>query len=290
MLKIERVNLGLAKTAIADAFKTTKPFQRGNWQGLDIANKPDMAVHELLHVSIDVDLSRNLPLEYYRSVLSPNLPWADNHFEERVCGQPINPGVEWANWPWGNSADGFRESGQFNHNYMERYWPRRAGMVTIPTLYPKDYADQLYAGEGLLIPEHRGIRGRYGDLNDVVAKLCLEPTTRQAILPIYFPEDTAVIRGRQPCSMYYHFLMDDKKRLDVVYPMRSCDFIRHWSDDVYLTIRLLLWVINQCKEDDKTRLPSARYWTDVVPGRFVMHIANLHMFRNDWLKMYGAKS
>ena len=284
MLKIERANFALVRQALTDAFRLTKPFQRGNWQGLDIANKPEMAVHELLHVSIDVDLRGFTDLAWYRDMIKPNIPWADNHFEERVCGAPINPGVEWANWPWGQSADKFREKGGiFNHNYMERYWPRYAGRVDMPTKTAEDWQDymQVSSDNGRRIEQRHGIRGRYGDLSDVITKLVREPTTRQAILPIYFPEDTAVIEGRQPCSMYYHFLIDQNKRMDVVYPMRSCDFVRHWADDVYMTVRLLLWVIDNAKKGNA-------YFADVRPGRFVMHIANSHMFRNDHLNIFGG--
>lgn len=278
MLKIERANFGLVRQALTDAFRTTKPFHRGNWQGLDISNKPEMAVHELRHVSIAVDLRGFTDLEWYRDQLSPNTPWADNHFEERVCGAPINPGVEWAHWPWGQSADKFREKGGiFNHNYMERFWPRYAGRVDMPTRTSAEFYSLL----GDHPVERRGIRERYGDLSDVITKLVREPTTRQAILPIYFPEDTAVIEGRQPCTMYYHFVMDDNKRMDLVYPMRSCDFIRHWADDVYMAIRLLLWVISEARRGN-------HYFLDVRPGQFVMHIANLHMFRNDHLKVFGG--
>jgi hypothetical protein len=57
--------------------------------------------------------------------------------------------------------------------------------------------------------------------------------------------------------------------------MRSCDFVRHFRDDVYLTIRLLLWVLDRCRER------SPEEWVDVTPGTFRMHITSLHMFVPD---------
>ena len=382
MLKIETYSFPIIREKLDLEFRGTKAFHRGNWQGLDVQAKPEMAVHELLHVSIDLDLRGNESFEWHRSIIKPNTPWADNHFEERVCGWPINPGVEWANWPWGNSADKFREKTvrmmaqedwaylagiidgegsfstrtcngekayprikitqvdetfitslfnkwkvgtlrpysdqsnplsdrqsfiwrisskaevrwvidgclpflrlkkeraldvltylnpmetiydevpRFNHNYMQRYWPKHANRdPDIPRF---------------------GINGPYGDLNDVVAKLVHTPTTRQAILPVYFPEDTALLEGRQPCSMYYHFLVDRHKRMDVVYPMRSCDYVRHFADDVYMTVRLLLWVLERARKGND-------YFADVKPGKLVMHIANLHMFKNDFIQKYGRQ-
>src|SRR6478736_1975225 len=106
------------------------------WQGADIANRPEMATHEVTHISFAVNMGEmKVPstcidgtLGTLRDDIQPNLPWADDHFEERVCGAPINPGVEWKNWPYGKSAAAFLdERGMFNHNYMERYWPKFAG-------------------------------------------------------------------------------------------------------------------------------------------------------------------
>jgi hypothetical protein len=276
MRKIETHSFAIAKQQIDLMMKATKPFHRSNWQGLDVSNKPEMAIHELRHVSIDVDLRGVEDLGWYRSTIKPNLPWADDHFEERVCGYPLNPGTQWKHWPWGQSADKFREaSGIFNHSYAERYWPIQAESNPAPTLTAEDFARSIIEG----VPIKQGIRGRYGDLNDVVAKLINEPTTRQAILPVYFPEDTALLTGRQPCSMYYHFMLDDKKRLDVVYPMRSCDYRRHWADDVYMTVRLLIWVLERARKHNA-------FFDEVKPGQFVMHIANLHVFRNDYTEMF----
>lgn len=354
------------------------------WQGSDIANRPEMATHEVSHVSFCVDMkpvgvsrapTKEEWLELLGNDIQPNLPWADDHFEERVCGYPINPGKEWKAWPYGKSAATFlgmtrtrspqdwaylaamvdadgsfslrtcngdkayprikitqvdesflrslyelwqvgtlrpysaennklsdRQSwiwrvsskGEvrwllegmmpflrlkkaralelleyvnnsempteeiFNHNYMERYYPKSAGHSS---------------------STHRGIRYEYGDLNDVVALLAGDPYTRQAYLPIWFPEDTGGGSKRAPCTIGYHFLMRDGK-LDINYHIRSCDFVRHFRDDLYLTARLLLWVIERAAAIDER-------WTSVVPGKFVMQIGSLHIFRNDYRMLFG---
>lgn len=287
MLTIKRPNFAIVRDVLEHELSKTKPVMRGMWQGVDVSKKPDMATHELAHVAISVDLRGFTDLQWHRDLIKPSLPWADNHFEERVCGYPINPGVEWANWPWGHSADKFRdERGQFNHNYMERYWPKDAGNYQRETRTA--YEAQSMSEELLGFHQNRGIRHEYGDLNDVVGKLISDPGTRQAVLPIYFPEDTGLKNERQPCSIYYHFIRNGNS-LDVVYAMRSCDFRRHWADDVYLTVRLLLWVLDKIKADDLTRAPEHRKWQDVWPGEFVMHIANLHIFAADYIEMFGRK-
>jgi thymidylate synthase len=124
---------------------------------------------------------------------------------------------------------------------------------------------------------HRGIRHDYGDLGTVVKLLAKDLTTRQAYLPIFHPEDlmAAAKSERVPCSLGYHFICR-QGRLDVMYPMRSCDFVRHFRDDVYLTSRLLLWVIKEMKSVSED--PSVQA---VVPGRLIMHITSLHCFDSD---------
>jgi hypothetical protein len=102
------------------------------WQGIEIKNKPEMATHELTHVSFAVPIKSENLADHVQDI-KPNIPWADDHFRERVGMQPINPGIEWKNWPHGDSAERFLDkNGKFNHNYMERYWPKRAGHVKEP--------------------------------------------------------------------------------------------------------------------------------------------------------------
>ena len=253
------------------------------WQGVKIDDKPEMATHELLHHSIKVRLDPYADgLSTLREDVKPNLPWADDHFEERVCGSPINPGVEWANWPFGNSAKRFLDSiGQFNHNYMERYWPKYAGPQVTRGL-PTKTAEDWKSAATHLSPEanpRKGIRYTYGDLGDVVKLLAGDPLTRQAYLPVWFPEDTGGGDKRAPCTLGYHFIMRDGK-MDVTYYIRSCDYLRHFRDDIYLTVRLLKWVLDELSAKDKA-------WIDVKPGTFIMHITSLHLFRNDWQQVFG---
>lgn len=260
----------------------SKVVHSAKWQGVYIANKPEMATHEVLHTSFEVPL-KGVSLGELRNSIAPNLPWADNHFEERVCGSPINPGVEWRNWPYGKSAERFLdEHGKFNHNYMERYWPRYAGTIAEATEVADDFEERVGQFKDLMgtdpVP-NGGIKYEYGDLGDVVSLLADDPYTRQAYLPVWFPEDTGGGSKRAPCTIGYHFIMRDGS-LDVNYHIRSCDFVRHFRDDCYLTVRLLLWVLERCKALDPR-------WEEVVPGKFVMQIGSLHIFRNDYVMLFG---
>ncbi len=254
------------------------------WQSMDIKGRPDMISFELLNFSFSIQL-KSEDLGYYRENVQPNLPWADDHFLERICGYPINPGTQWANWPWGKSAAKHRNAEEkFNHNYMERYWPKRAGFVKQGTRNVGEYQDALQqAGSLDSRPPLKGIANWYGDMGDVIQLLLRDPLTRQAYIPIFFPEDTGFGDGqRKPCTLGYQFIVRDNK-LHIYYPMRSCDFMRHFKDDIYLTIRLLLWVLEECRKEDP------KFWNTITPGTLAMHCTSLHIFTNDWVTLFGEK-
>lgn len=218
--------------------------QTEKWQGMEITDKHAMV--ETLNPSFSCPVVEDL--QKLRDQIEPNIPWADDHFLERVGREPLNPGNEYKNWPYykyNPKNDKFRTEGEkFTHSYMERIWP----------------------------PQTMGIRYEYGNFDDVVTLLQREPFTRQAYLPIWYPEDTGVKHGgRVPCSLGYWFIRRGKW-LHVNYYIRSCDIIRHFRDDIYLTSRKLLWLLDELRKKD----PEA--WNDVEPGLLTMHIGSLHCF------------
>lgn len=252
------------------------------WQSIDVSKKPEMIMRETLNFSLQVPVMGE-SLKAIREDIKPNLPWADDHFEERVGQEPINPGKQWKFWPWGNKANEFRgKNGQFSHTYMERFWPKWAGMNEDGKL------DTPMMLDGHPVPlrgfsERWGIRYRYGDLQDVVKHLHAHPLSRQAYLPIWFPEDTGVAHGeRVPCTLGYHFIHREGY-LHTVYYIRSCDVVRHFQDDIYLAVRLKLWLLAQLRELDSK-------WKKVAPGFFTMHITSLHMFKADWHKHVDGRN
>lgn len=247
---------------LKDRMRMAPAVHTEKWQGFDISKRPEAKMHEIINIFFTVPTMGVEQLTHYQNVIEPNLPWADEHFEERVGGHPLNPPPSWVRWPFAHSAEKALEGEQFNHTYPERFWPKWAGL-------PQEHNKA-----------HTGIRYAYGDLDDVVNLLASQPLTRQAFLPIFFPEDTGAVHGgRVPCTIGYHFLMREG-RLHLFYYIRSCDFVRHFRDDVYLAIRLQLWML------DKLRQKDPRTWTSVRPGDFSMHIGSLHMFINDHVAMF----
>lgn len=190
--------------------------------------------------------------------IKPNTEWCDAQFQERVGGEPLNPGESYKIWPFykNNKAnDQFRKDEKFSHTYMERFWPKYAG--DIPRL-PN---------------EMLGIRYQYGDFKDLLSLLKNEPNTRQAYLPIWFPEDTGAVHGgRVPCTIGYWFV---KRQgcLHVTYHIRACDFIRHFRDDIYLAMMLVHHILDLLIKGN-----TGRDWVNVSPGIITMSIGSLHIF------------
>jgi len=206
-----------------------------SWQGM----KKPPEFFEVLNTSFSVIMPQ-YGLEAQQQI-KPNLPWADDHFLERVGGKPLNPGKEYKNWPYyKNNPKNDRSrvlDGKFSHTYMERFWPKYAGEAWEETV-SLSKSEELYGNR-------LGVRFTYADLNILMENIKKEPFTRQGFLPIWFPEDgTAVALGhRVPCTLGYHFIRRGNN-LHVNYYIRSCDFFRHFRDDIYLTYLLTAYILN----------------------------------------------
>lgn len=206
------------------------------WQGTD---EPPVFL-ESLHVSQMFDMFPDVASA--SAGCGAKQPWADTHFAERTCGQPLNPPPSHTMWAR-STADYFEGGKQFSHSYPERMWSK-----------------------GL----HSGIRYDIADLNTLAEVFAKEPDTRQGYLPLFFPEDlsASLVGDRVPCTLGWHFIVRNGK-MDCFYPMRSCDVMRHLHNDLYFANRLALWLI------EKAGL------VNVVPGKLHFVATSLHCFKQD---------
>lgn len=254
----------LVRLLEVDFLKEARPTSTKTWQALDVTERPEMVPHELMNVSFEMEMIE--PLGVLQDVVKPNLPWAEDHIQERVSGIPHNPppSNEW--WPYARNGNAeFKADEMFSHTYPERFWPKHAGSW------------QFRGGS-----DPQGIRYDYGDLGDVVDLLERDPYTRQAYLPVWFPEDTGAHHGeRVPCTLGYQFFIREG-HLSIVYYIRSCDFMRHFRDDVYMAIRLAHWVLNQLRHRSEKL-----QWLKL--GTLTMHIGSFHIFAGD-IPILQAKS
>lgn len=139
--------------------------------------------------------------------LSPVQPWADAEWEEReagILGHPVNPGEAYKLRPevWDQFLD---DMGNFDYTYSERFAYRDRAM-------------------------------------NVITRLKQDPYSRQAFVPVFDAEDTERLGlNRVPCSLGYLFQFR-RDQLDMTYFMRSCDWVTHFQNDVYLAIKLQMFV------------------------------------------------
>lgn len=212
--------------------------------------------------ALGVDLKAPMPedQDQLKALVRPNLPWADTHFEERVSGIAYNPPPSHEIWPFRVASNSAHiDEGKFSHTYPERFWPR--AVPGAPTM---------------------GLRFELGDLNDLINLLDTDHTTRQAYLPIFFPEDTgSKLNQRVPCTLGYHLIIRDGY-LHITYYMRSCDFLRHFQDDLYLAVRLAQYVRDRLAKSLKM-------------GYIRMDIVSLHIFENEkvvlenWIRRWNPQ-
>jgi len=258
------------------------PIHTGEWQAMNTSTSKAHATHELEDVTIVVD---EIPADpsSWANTLNPNLPWAEDHFLERVSGFPYNPAPSHLNWPYAVRGNAMHTDAadKFDHTYPERFWPRHAGHDH-PPVASKSWVDPISGVPVLTTIEDRcggtpGIRFHYGDLSDVVDLLVRSPLTRQAFLPVWFPEDTGAVDGqRVPCTLGYHMMIREGK-LTIRYYIRSCDIYRHFTNDVYMAGRLAQWVCDEVNRRSQQHIAT--------PGSLVMHVSSLHMFVADERKM-----
>lgn len=182
-------------------------------------------------------------------VLDSDREWVNAHAKERVCGEPLNPPPSYKLWKGAGQAAQFREEQeQFSHSYPERIWT----------------------------PKVKGIRYDHGNLEDVIDLLHYEPETRQAFLPIFFPEDTGRHHGnRIPCTIGYHFMIRDNK-IHTWYYARSIDATLHFRNDIYFANYLTNYI--------RKRFNFRKNGRTVEAGNLTINIANLHCSK----ALYGA--
>jgi hypothetical protein len=249
----------------------------GEWQGMDTSASKYHDTHELEDVSLVWD---RLPMSIDDIIPGIDQSWADDHFLERVSGIPYNPAPSHLSWPYAirGNADHTTDT-KFDHTYPERFWPKFANEgQTRPN------------GRQVFVP-HNGIRFEYGDLQSVVDLLVRNPMTRQAYLPVWFPEDTGAVSGqRVPCTLGYHFMIRDN-RLTTRYYIRSCDAYRHLSNDVWFAGMLGQWMVRQYNTlNDEAECSNPRNHegcNHLQLGGLVMHISSLHAFTGDSTKILG---
>lgn len=264
-----------ARYDFAHRLLAAEPVYVGEWQSQKDVTAAN-TTYEIRNATFEMQMPQTA--EQAAGMVGANLPWAEDHFQERVSGQPLNPPPSNAWWPFAQAGNAMHKAEEiFSHTYPERYWPKFANIE-----------GKTDKGRQIFVP-HVGTRFEYGDLGNVVDLLRKSPYTRQAYLPVWFPEDTGSASGqRVPCTLGYQFLIREGaagKRLHVTYLMRSCDYMRHFADDIYMTIRLAQWVRDRLpgEYDDDPDNPFA----GMTLGTLHFSAGSLHIFESDRVALAG---
>ena len=192
------------------------------------------------NVEYDVGFETLELQNYIYTVLNPvrkgigeNQPYCDVEFKERVAGiegTPKNPGEAWKTRP-----DIWREflsdiDGKFAYTYAERY-------------------------------------ARNDQVNKIIERLTDDPESRQLYVSMWDIYDTSLLGGisRVPCSLGYLFQVR-KGALNMTYLMRSCDFVTHFRNDIYLSACLQEHIANT---------------GGFEIGTFTHWMGSLHIFKRD---------
>lgn len=124
---------------------------------------------------------------------------------DRLSPYPLNPGSSWETRPhiWKE----FIHNGKFAYTYSERMAPQLERII-------KELRDKPNTRQGII---------------NFHSNIC----PRDRVLPSADLDNMGASGGRIPCSMYYQFLLREGA-VNMVYTMRSCDFLTHFPIDVSL--------------------------------------------------------
>lgn len=181
-------------------------------------------------------------------------PWADAEFLERIT----DPFKE------GRMGDGMVAWG------AEQY-PSFINPGEAWKLRPEVWTDYLHNGR--MAYTYNELLWNNDQVTKILSRLVKDPGSRQLWISLWDPtRDPDLLGGlsRVPCSLGYGLQVRDGK-LNLHYLMRSCDFVTHFRNDVYLAIRFLEWVA------EKTGYPV---------GTFTHTMFSLHVYAKDVANVY----
>lgn len=170
-------------------------------------------------------------------------PWADAEFKERVTD------------PWDRTPDGKVDP----FSIPEYINPGEAWKL-------REEVWSEYMHDGKLAYTYNELLWNNDQTMKIINRLKEDPDSRQLWISLWNPnKDPDLLGGvsRVPCSLGYGLQVRDGK-LNLHYVMRSCDFVTHFRNDVYLAIKFLEWVA------EKTGYPVG----DFTHTMFSCHVYN----------------
>ncbi len=202
-------------------------------------------------------------VNYSYAVLEPNMtelgatfPWAEAEWRDRLAGingNPTNPG---------SSLNYMREDGRILwDDYLEHVGvPGRQRLIdagehaVIPQTFSYTYGERLAISQQVW---------------RVIMELRRNPMSRQLYVGMWdiHNDPERIGERRVPCSLGWHFMMRGGA-LNVTYTMRSCDFLTHFRNDVWMACALRDFIAAMAD-------PAIKF------GSFTHFINSLHVYERD---------
>lgn len=215
-----------------DLFEMGTSYQSDTVQDVTVSDDPNFRTLELTGYSYMLsDFDSDNLWRMVQQTGKINNEWLVLELSERTNGllgqYPLNPGISWEK----NKEfwGRFLRNGVFSYSYAERF---------------------------------------QAQLPYIIRELKEKPHTRQAVMTMYDRHEDMLHWGgkaRVPCSLTYQFMLREDK-LVLIYNQRSCDFVKFFPSDVWLTVNLLLYVAKEIGKE---------------PGQFIHILGSLHAFAGD---------
>ncbi|MDX9802896.1 MAG: thymidylate synthase [Dehalococcoidales bacterium] len=229
-MRIYTSPMEMIKEVERDLFEMGTRYQSQTVQDQAVKDDPKYMTIELAgygYTLLDHNEDEFLKAMKYIGFSNERINWVLAETYERLIGKERNPGKAWERDK--EFWGKFIRRGLFSYSYAERW-------------------------------KHQ--------LPYVINELMLNRNTRQAIMTMYDQHQDMLNWGgldRVPCSISYQFLIREEK-LVLIYNQRSCDFIKFFPADAYITCVLLKFVADKI---------------GVEPGPFIHFLGSLHAFAGD---------
>jgi len=221
----------MVKEVERDLFEMGTRYQSSTVQDQDVADDPDFQTMELCgYAYMLTEFDSNNMFDMLDHSGKINAEWLNYEDQERRYGttdRPLNPGLAYTFN--GEFWEKFIRNGVFSYSYAERF---------------------------------------QAQLPYIIRELKAKPNTRQAVMTMYDRHQDMMHwggRDRVPCSLTYQFMLREDK-LVLIYNQRSCDFVKFFPSDVWLTVNLLKHVAREIGKE---------------PGQFIHMLGSLHAFAGD---------
>lgn len=203
----------------------------GSFQDQITKDDPGMSTYELMGESLCI-----LDASDWKTVCGEygHPDWVLAELEERVSSHHVNPGEAWK----------MRSETWFPFLHTDRHGTDH------PT-FGYSYNERISVS-----------------LGEVIRLLTDMPNTRQAMINIWNPDIDPPRTGgavRVPCSISYQLLFR-REKLNVIYYLRSSDFLEHWCNDIALAYLLMSHVAESVGMD---------------PGMVTVFFGSLHAYKKD---------